>query len=202
MAENQSNLNLNEHDEPSAGDQQMPVSIMVVLTLLGYIGCYKVDELNANFAANVHAPFGSPEEVASLAPSEAELVFGKGKQLYANCQGCHQPHGGGTPKLVPPLAQSEWVLGDPQKAAAIVLNGLEGPIVVKGEEFSAAMTPVGAAWSDEDIAAVVTYIRQEWGNGGSRMMPEEVAATRAKIQEAGHTGTWTVETLNSVFPAE
>ena len=56
MEEKHSNLNLKEHGEPAA-KLTMPVSIMVVLTLLGYIGCYKVDELNANFAANVHAPF-------------------------------------------------------------------------------------------------------------------------------------------------
>ena len=92
MEEKDSNLNLKEHGEPAAGNSQMPVSIMVVLTLLGYIGCYKVDELNANFAANVHAPFGSPAEVASLAPSEAELIFGKGKQVYANCQGLSLIH--------------------------------------------------------------------------------------------------------------
>ena len=79
MSEEKNNSNLNEHSEPVAGTAQMPVGIMVILTLLGYIGCYKVDELNANFSARVHAPFGSADEVASLAPSEAELVLEREK---------------------------------------------------------------------------------------------------------------------------
>ena len=197
-----SKLSVNEHAEPVAGSAQMPVSVMVILTLLGYIGCTKVDQLNANFASNVHAPFGSPDEVASLAPSEEELVFNQGKQLYANCQGCHQPNGGGTPGSFPPLVGSEWVLGGSQRAAAIVMNGLGGPITVVGKSFNNQMTPVGATWTDEQIAAVLTYIRNEWGNDGGRVMPEEIGKARGKIQEFGQAGAWTVETLNAAFPAE
>ena len=200
MSKETNNRNLDEHSEPVAGTAQMPVGIMVILTLLGYIGCYKVDDLNANFSARVHAPFSSADEVASLAPSEAELVFGKGKILYANCQGCHQPEGGGTPGSIPPLAGSEWVTGNPERIAAIVMNGLGGPIEVNGEPFNNQMTPVGAAWSDEDIAAVLTYIRGNWGNGGARVMPEEVEAARATIKEQGQTGPWTVESLEAAFP--
>ena len=196
MEEKHSNLNLKEHSEPAAGNSQMPVSIMVVLTLLGYIGCYKVDELNANFAANVHAPFGSPAEVASLAPSEAELIFGKGKQIYANCQGCHQPNGGGTPGQIPPSVNSSWVKGDPKLAAAIVLNGLQGAIAVNGTPYNGAMTAVGAAWSDEEIAAVLTYIRQSWGNGEELVTADQVAEARTMIKDSGHQGTWNKASLD------
>ena len=197
-----SNLRVNEHAEPVAGSAQMPVSVMVVLTLLGYIGCTKVDQLNANFASNVHAPFGSPDEVASLAPTEEELVLNSGKKLYDNCKGCHQPNGGGTPGSFPPLVGSEWVLGNPQKVAAIVMNGLGGPITVVGKSFNNQMTPVGATWTDEQIAAVLTYIRNEWGNGGGRVLPEEIGKARGKIQESGQVGAWMVEALNAAFPAE
>ena len=196
MEEKHSNLNFKEHGEPAAGNSQMPVSIMVVLTLLGYIGCYKVDELNANFAANVHAPFGSPVEVASLAPSEAELIFGKGKQIYANCQGCHQPNGAGTPGQIPPLVNSSWVKGDPKLAAAIVLNGLQGAIAVNGTPYNGAMTAVGAAWSDEEIAAVLTYIRQSW-NGEELVTAEQVAEARTMIKDSGHQGTWNKDSLDA-----
>jgi mono/diheme cytochrome c family protein len=195
-------LNVSEHAEPAAGNTQMPVSVMVVLTLLGYIGCYKVDNLNANFASNVHAPFGSPEEVASLAPSEEELVFSQGKQLYANCQGCHQSNGGGTPGTFPPLAGSDWVMGDPQRIAAVVLNGLGGEVVVSGKTYNNQMTPVGETWSDEQVAAVLTYIRKEWGNSGGRVFPDAVSQARAKTKESGQAGPWTEATLNAAFPAE
>ena len=140
--------------------------------------------------------------MASLAPSEAELVFGKGKILYANCQGCHQPHGGGTPGSIPPLAGSEWVTGNSKRIAAIVMNGLGGPIEVNDKPFNNQMTPGGAAWSDEEIAAVLTYIRGNWGNGGARVMPKEVKAARATIKEQGQTGPWTVKSLEAAFPEE
>ena len=195
-------VNVSGHAEPAAGNAQMPVSVMVVLTLLGYIGCYKVDNLNANFASNVHAPFGSPQEVASLAPSEEELVFSQGKQLYANCQGCHQPNGGGTPGTFPPLAGSDWVLGDPQRIAAVVLNGLGGEVVVSGKTYNNQMTPVGETWTDEQVAAVLTFIRNEWGNNAGRVLPEIVAQARTKTGESGHTGPWTEKTLNATFSAE
>ena len=68
--------------------------------------------------------------------------------------------------------------------------------------FNNQMTPVGAAWSDEEIAAVLTYIRSNWGNGAPRVMPEDVADTRATIKKEGQTGPWTVESLKAAFPEE
>ena len=82
------------------------------------------------------------------------------------------------------------------------MNGLGGPITVVGKSFNNQMTPVGATWTDEQIAAVLTYIRNEWGNDGGRVMPEEIGKARGKIQESGQSGAWTVETLKAAFPAE
>ena len=201
MAEETQNVNLEEHDEPRAGSTQMPVGIMVVLTLLGYIGCFEVDKRNGNFSAMVHAPFTDTDEVASLAPSEVDLMRSQGAQLYSNCQGCHQANGMGTPGKIPPLAGSEWVMGDPATAAAIVLNGLSGPIKVAGNSFGAeAMTPFGASLKDDQIAAILSYVRHEWGNSPEKpLSPAEmialVKATREKVQASGHTGAWTQQTL-------
>ena len=89
--------NVNEPGAPSSGTAQIPMGIMIALILLGYIGCYKVDQLNANFAANVHAPFTEPDEVASLAPSAEELLVARGKQIYPkSCVACHQANGAGS----------------------------------------------------------------------------------------------------------
>lgn len=203
MAEETQNVNLEEHAEPRAGTAQMPAGIMVLLILAGYIGCYTVDQHNADFSMKVHAPFSEPDEVASLAPSETELVRSKGRQLYANCQGCHQANGMGTPGKIPPLAGSEWVVGDPATVAAIVLNGLSGPLKVAGKSFGAeAMTPFGAQLKDEDIAAVIAFVRSEWSNTPAQeLKPAEmiqvVSDTRAKIEASGHTGAWTKETLDA-----
>ena len=113
-----------------------------------------------------------------------------------------QPNGGGTYGTFPPLAGSEWVLGDPERIAAVVLNGLGGEVVVAGETYNNQMTPVGETWTDEQVAAVLTFIRKEWGNNAGRVLPEAVAQTRAKTKESGHTGPWTEKTLNAAFPAE
>lgn len=191
MSEDQSNLNLSEPSEPSTGTVQIPMGIMIVLILFGYIGCNKVDSLNANFSANVHAPFTDPIEVASLAPSAKELMLTRGKGLYANCNGCHGPNGMGTAGKIPPLAGSEWVMGDAKTVAAIVLNGLSGNIQVTGKPFSKeAMTPFGPTLSDGDIAAVISYVRNEWGNTAEIITAEEVAKVRARIKAKGHTGNW------------
>ena len=203
MAEQTHNVNLDEHNEPQSGASQMPVGIMILLILAGYFGCYEVDKNNANFSAMVHAPFTEPDEVASLAPSEMELMRSQGRTLYANCQGCHQANGMGTPGKIPPLAGSEWVRGNPETIAAIVLNGLSGPLKVAGKSFGAeAMTPFGPALKDEEIAAVITFVRNEWGNTPDaplepKAMIQLITDTRKKIEASGHTGAWTKELLDA-----
>ena len=203
MAEDNTNLNLDEHNEPQSGASQMPVGVVILLILAGYIGCYTVDKNNANFSVMVHAPFTEPDEVASLAPSETELMRSQGRTLYANCQGCHQANGMGTAGQFPPLAGSEWVRGNPETVAAIVLQGLSGPLKVAGKSFGAeAMTPFGEALKDEEIAAVITFVRNEWGNTPDnalepKAMIQLVADTRKKIQTSGHTGAWTKELLDA-----
>ncbi len=109
MIEDPQNVKLNEQPEPSAGNAQVSLGVTVVLILLSYVGCYKVDKLNANFAASVHGPFGSEEEVRSLAPSAEEIMLSKGEKDFKSvCAACHGPTGTGGAQG-PALAQSEWV---------------------------------------------------------------------------------------------
>jgi mono/diheme cytochrome c family protein len=197
MSENFSNLN--EPSEPSSGTAQMPMGIMIVLILLGYIGCYNVDQWNANFAANVHAPFTEPDEVASLAPSAEELLVARGKQVYSkNCVACHQANGAGSGTDIPPLAGSEWVKGDVATIVAITQKGLIGPITVAGKKYGAgAMTAAGETLSPDELAAVISYIRKEWSNGGSTVGVEEVNDARKKVNDSGQSGQWEVKTLEA-----
>ena len=99
-------------------------------------------------------------------PPPRKSLFEVGEGVYANCTVCHQPNGLGIPGAFPPLAGSEWALGNPERVAVIVMNGLMGPIDVKGATFNSAMPGLGAALSDEQIAAVATFVRgnSEWGN--------------------------------------
>jgi mono/diheme cytochrome c family protein/glucose/arabinose dehydrogenase len=133
---------------------------------------------------------GAPPPPAPLtAPQQA--LFQKGKAVYATtCVACHQASGQGQAGLAPPLVDSEYVLGKPDVPARIVLHGLNGPIKVGNTEYNLAMPPV--ALSDQDIAAVVTYIRREWDHTATPMEPAAVTELRTKYQ--GH-GAWTAGDL-------
>jgi mono/diheme cytochrome c family protein len=97
--------------------------------------------------------------------------------------------------LAPPLVESEWVLGSPQRLIRIVLQGLGGPIRVNGRDYSLDM-PGWQIFDDEQIAAILTYIRREWENTGSPIETDLVKKTRlatAKREEA-----WTARELEKI----
>ena len=203
MIDEPHNVKLNEQPEPSAGNAQVSLGVTVVLILLSYVGCYKVDKLNANFAASVHGPFGSEEEVRSLAPSAEEIMLSKGEKDFKSvCAACHGPTGTGGAQG-PALAQSEWVNGDPRRTAAIILKGISGPIIVNGKPFNGAMPAVGAAYDDERLAAVVAYIRGSFGNVPNKAYTREEllqAVSEARATAESQDGQWSVPTLETAYP--
>ena len=99
------------------------------------------------------------------------------------------------PANFPPLDGSKWVTGSPEVLTRIVLNGLQGPIEVKGDKYGLVpMVPtIWKDWSDSDIAAVLSYIRNAWSNEASEVDAASVTDIRA---ESGERGPWTVEELN------
>lgn len=115
-----------------------------------------------------------------------------GRKLFNNaaCNTCHQATGLGVPGAIPPLVNSEWVNGSEERLIRIVLFGLQGPIRVAGTDYNSAMPAFGRVagsgfnWTDEKVAAVLTFIRQEWGNKAGPITPEKVAEIRTK--EADH----------------
>jgi mono/diheme cytochrome c family protein len=102
----------------------------------------------------------------------------------------------GKPNQAPPLAGSEWIRVSPGRMIPIPLIGLNGPVSVKGQEWNLAMPPIGASVSDEDLAAVLSYIRQNWGNNASEITPEQVQKVRAQM--GNRTQPLTAIELNSV----
>ncbi len=109
-------------------------------------------------------------------------ILEKGKEIYHYCIACHGSEGKGAAFLAPPLAKSEWVTGDPDTLIKIQLRGLEGKISVAGKEynFPAPMMP-NAHLDDESLAAVLTYIRNTFGNEASAITPDQVAALRSEV---------------------
>ncbi|MFN7141031.1 MAG: c-type cytochrome, partial [Limisphaerales bacterium] len=142
------------------------------------------------FNKMVYAPYRSMAELPVPAGDDTAL----GRRVYmASCAPCHQANGMGMAGQFPPLAGSEWVLTPgPGRAIRIVLDGVAGPMEVRGVHYNNAMVPWRDNLSDEEIAAVVTFIRNEWGNQASKVTPEQVAELRAAT--AGR-GTYTAEEL-------
>ncbi len=97
------------------------------------------------------------------------------------CATCHQRNGQGDSQRFPTLVGTEWVLGEKDKLIGVVLNGLEGPIEVKGKPYNSLM-PQHSFLSDEDVADVLTYVRQNFGNEASEVSTEEVSAVRKSLQ--------------------
>jgi mono/diheme cytochrome c family protein len=108
----------------------------------------------------------------------AELLAGK--QVYDQfCVQCHMNNGKGAPGMNPPLASTEFVTGDKKRLINILLKGLSEPTVINGETYNNAM-PAHAFLTDQQIADVLTYIRNTFSNKAEAVKPEEVLAIRPK----------------------
>jgi nitrite reductase (NO-forming)/hydroxylamine reductase len=124
----------------------------------------------AGAAAEVH------KAEAGTAMKEA---LAKGQDLYLkNCSACHQPTGAGLPGAFPPLAKSDYLTkSDKKKIIHGVINGLQGELVVNGQKFNAVM-PNLAYLKDEEVAQILTYVFNSWGNPGGTFSAAEIKAVR------------------------
>jgi mono/diheme cytochrome c family protein len=198
MSSEDPNPNERQPRQPTVGRLAVPVWILIVALLLGYQGCIHVDQRGGSFAfrSDLFAPYRTARELDNVQPSTggaADLIR-KGRVVYGNvCSGCHQGSGMGAAGQFPPLVGSEWVLDEgPNRIIRIVLHGLQGPITVAGKPYNGAMVGFGPVLSDDDIAAVLTYIKnsKEWGQEtGEMVTPEQVKAVREAT--AGRSNPWT-----------
>lgn len=127
------------------------------------------------------AALAEPFKVASpnskpVAGTQLEL----GKQVYMQtCFVCHQPNGQGVPNQIPPLAGSDFLMGDKAEVIRTVIQGRSGEVTVSGKNYNGIMIPQGNL-SDEQIANVLTFVRSNWGNTGGVVTPEEVRNGRSQ----------------------
>ncbi|MBI5851553.1 MAG: dehydrogenase [Planctomycetes bacterium] len=114
----------------------------------------------------------------------SRAMLARGAAGYAlHCAACHQPSGTGLDGLAPPLAGSEWVLGDPQVLTRLVLRGLTGPIEVAGRRFELPLMPDHARLSDDELAASLSHVRRAWDHEASLVDPDFVASQRKATAE-------------------
>jgi len=173
--------------ESPGGFSPFPLIVLALMCIAIYFGALYFAKNSARLDASIYNEHQLPGTtvVAETVVTPAML----GKRLFtANCIACHQVTGLGMPGVFPPLAGSEWAQGPEERIIRIVLHGVSGPINVTGKDFNNTMTPFGSILKDEQIANVLTYVRQEWGNKAPPVTPEAVAKIRAET--ASHSGPW------------
>lgn len=141
-------------------------------------------------------PGAAPEVPVEPFTAEQQTRFDLGKVLYsATCGACHQVHGLGLEGLAPPLVDSEWVTGSVERLARIAINGVRGPIQVGDRRYGLDMPALGAL-GDEQLAAIFTYIRREWGHTSAPVEPDTIKKIRAAV--ANRNDAWTQPELLKV----
>ncbi len=155
-----------------------------------------VAALERYFAWPGHEPSAKARPRTDVRPltSEEREQFVRGRQVYqTSCFSCHGADGEGIKLVAPPLAGSDWALGSPQRLTRVMLHGLTGPITVSGKRYAAPevqpLMPALAALDNDDVAAVLTYIRRAWGNTADPVPVRTVKDIRIEAQ--GRTTPWT-----------
>jgi mono/diheme cytochrome c family protein len=178
----------------------LPLNLLFIFSGLIFFGGTYLGRYAGNFHPQVfNENAHPPKEVDPNAPKAVDMVA-LGRSTYqAVCVSCHQPNGQGLPGAFPPLAGSEWVVGSDERLVRIMLYGLQGPIKVKGVEFNNVMLPTGPGsgfnLNAQKIAAVATFIRQEWGNKAAPVTLEKVTEILGKD---GKRGPMTVPDLEKL----
>lgn len=198
---------LNESGAPREGSEALSPKLILFFVALGFFGAGYLVWNSGGFKATVYNPArvawdGAGSGGAAAAPDP--MVLGK-KVFTQNCAVCHHANGEGVPGQFPPLVGSEWVLaseawhGD-NHIVKIVLNGLQGVVTVKGQQYNNVMAPWGKVLKDDQIAAVLTYVRNEWGNQAAPITPEFVAKIREETKD--RNDPWTQKELQAIAPVK
>lgn len=182
-------LNLrSDASEPVADRRPLPMPLIVLGVILFYLADMHLMANRGEFNPVVYEPYETVEEIEGQWPVDPAVESRKqGKRVYETvCAACHQGSGLGVAGQFPPLAGSDWVLAEgPDRIARLVLFGIQGPITVNGQNYNNAMPPWGPMLKDAEVAAVVNFIRSEWGNKASAITPETVAKIRAATPDRG-----------------
>lgn len=123
----------------------------------------------------------SPKEDLQTQPGLQKSVIAGKKVFKKYCISCHQADGGGVPNMTPPLIQTSFVLGNKDSLVKIVLKGLKN-VTIDDQTYNNPMPPLGTVLKDQQIADVLTYIRNSFGNKASAITTSEVKAARSKTK--------------------
>jgi mono/diheme cytochrome c family protein len=185
--------------EPTTTALTVPMWLMGGMLLLLFLSAWYFDARGAWFQPKVYEPFVSiPDLERFQPPKSGEEWRPRGRALFeSNCALCHNTDGMGKPGQAPPMAGSEWIVSaGVNRLVRIPLVGLSGPIEVKGQVWNLPMAAMGAAYTDEQLADVLSYIRNSWGNKASVVTAEDVKKVRAEL--AGRTQPYAPDDLKEL----
>lgn len=154
-----------------------PVSDSLRAKLVNAEAALQQAEVDAMFAVG---PMSVPKQSGPAKDPQSE----RGRGVYLGlCFACHLPDGRGLASVFPPLAGSDFLLADRDRAVRIVLKGLIGPVTVNGVTFNSAMPPLESTLAEQQIADVLTYVTGEWGNKGTPYSVEDVRRVKQEMRE-------------------
>lgn len=185
--------------EPTVATTTVPMWLIVGTLVMLFLSAWYFDLRGGWFQSKVYAPYVSLADLEQFQPPKGgeEYKAIGGKLFNENCALCHNTDGSGKPGQAPPLAGSEWVLAaGANRLIHIPQAGLTGPIKVKGQEWNLNMLAAGAPYTDEQLAAVLSYIRNSFGNKASIVTAEQVKKVRAEV--GGRSQPYTVDELMKI----
>ncbi len=139
----------------------------------------EVDSVYLGDKAVSAAPVAAAASATASGVLTLEQQIKAGEALYSGtCSTCHQNNGEGIPNVFPPLAKSDFLNADKTRAIQVVLNGLSGPVKVNNMNYNSVMPPMSQL-NDDEVANIVTFALNSWGNKGGRVTAAEVAKVRA-----------------------
>jgi mono/diheme cytochrome c family protein len=141
--------------------------------------------------ANIEEQARERERVQRPLTPDEQRLYDEGKVTYLICAACHQANGGGLANLAPSLVDSYWVSANPEVLVRIILNGKEGT-----PGFPGSMPAIGNSFTDEQIAAVLTYVRNSWGLHAGAVSLATVAKSRK--ENGARVSDWTDALLRAL----
>ena len=198
---------MREKDEPTEGFSPVPIYLLFIFCALTFWAGIYIEKNSAGFKWYAYSTeFSDPSDAPPplIDRTTPEWLLPRGERLYsANCATCHQASGAGATGVFPPLVGSPWVTGSEDRLIGILLHGLVGPIEVLGNTYNGNMPAFGSHpsfRSDDDLAAVMSYIRKSWGNDGTLIIGPKVSEVRGQLGDS--RSPWTASELTDIWPLE
>lgn len=187
---------LKDKELPKEGFSFLPIALIFLFAGVCFWGGIYIVTHGGEFRWDgYHPDFVASDKSLSI-PEKSLFEIGE-KVFIAQCVQCHQNDGKGIAGVYPPLVESSWVLGHQEVLARILINGMNGKVVVLGKTYNGNMPafgPSGLNLKPKQIAGVLSYIRQEWGNAGSDITEDTMKNYMAMYN--ARTTPWTSEELS------